>query len=113
VNLAREGNEWVARSIEPHGDLEIRLRETGQGGDVMLQGSGRGLAVEANVFAPVRDVRVSLAGATDRDSAEMEGATRSSTSAFVSGRIAGTIRFSDSQGATGTCSAIQWTMQPF
>src|SRR5688500_2685638 len=43
VNLAREGNEWVARSIEPHGDLEIRLREAGQGSDVTLQGAGRGL----------------------------------------------------------------------
>ena len=113
VNLTREGNEWVVRSTAMHGDLEIRLREVGQGGAVSLQGSARGLAIEADIFPFTRDVRVRLTGATENDSAEIDGATESSTSAFVAGRIAGTIRFSDSKGATGTCSAIQWTMQPF
>jgi hypothetical protein len=114
VNLVREGQEWVARSVDGMGDLEIRLREVGRSArGVTVQGSARGLALDANIHNLSRDVRARLNGATDSDSAHVEGETASPVSAFVGGRIAGTIRFSDSQGRTGTCSAVQWSMQPF
>ena len=114
VNLAREGQEWVARSVGGMGDLEIRLREVGQtAGGITIQGSARGLALEANIHNVPRDVRARLNGATDTESAQVEGSSASPASAFVGGRIAGAISFSDSQGSTATCPAVQWTMQPF
>lgn len=114
VNLAREGDGWVARSVDGMGDIEIRLREVGQtASGIMVQGSGRGSALEANIHNLPRDVRARMNGANESEAAQVEGATASPVSVFVGGRIAGTIRFSDSQGATATCSAIQWTMQPF
>lgn len=114
VNLTSEGQEWVARSVGGMGDLEIRLREVGQAaGGITIQGSARGLALEANIHNVQRDVRARLNGATDTESAQVEGSSASPASAFVGGRIAGTISFSDSQGSTATCPAVQWTMQPF
>ena len=114
VNLVREGQEWVARSVDGMGDLEIRLLEVGRSArGAIVQGSARGLALDANISNLSRDVRARLNGATDSDSAQVEGETVSPVSAFVGGRIAGTIRFSDSQGRTGTCSAVQWTMKPY
>jgi hypothetical protein len=114
VNLAREGQEWVARSVGGMGDLEIRLREVGQtAGGITIQGSAQGLALEANIHNVPRDVRARLNGATDSESAQVEGSSASPASALVGGRIAGTISFSDSQGSTATCPAVQWTMQPF
>jgi len=114
VNLVMEGQEWVARSLDGMGDLEIRLREVAQSaGGVTIQGSARGLALEANIHNLPRDVRARLNGTTDTDSAQVEGATGGPSPDFVGGRIAGTIRFIDSQGSTGTCSAVQWTMQPY
>jgi hypothetical protein len=114
VNLSREGDEWVARSLASLGDLEIRLRENGTGArGFLVRGSVRGLAVDAGVVGPARDVQVSVTGRTDAESAVVDGSTLSPASAFVGGRVEGTLRYSDSQGATGTCTAVQWSMQPF
>ena len=59
-----------------------------------------------------RDVQVTL-GSSSSGAATFDGESNSKTSSFMVGRIAGAVRFSDSQGVSSTCSAIQWSMQPY
>jgi hypothetical protein len=112
VTLQRDGGYWVARSTAPElGTVELRFRESAAG--LRVAGTIRGIGVDAGVTPTgiVHDVLVSFAG-DDGDVASVEGALASPVSAMVNGRIAGRVRFSDSDGNASTCSAITWSLQP-
>jgi hypothetical protein len=111
VMLERSGAEWIARSPSNLGTLEIRLRDgtssvLGEG----VLGSVRGSAIDVGQgLRPPLDVRVELSGSDG--SASLDGVVSRST--FLSqGRITGAIAFTDSQNARGSCTAVQWMMQP-
>ncbi len=61
----------------------------------------------------VRDVSVSLGSSSSGGSATFDGETASPSSSLIVGKVTGTVRFSDSQGQSSTCSQIQWSMQPY
>jgi hypothetical protein len=65
---------------------------------------------------PLRNPRAStctLAAGAGSGPAAFEGETLSPVSAFVGGRAAGALKFSDSRGAASSCSVVQWAMQPY
>jgi hypothetical protein len=70
-------------------------------------GTVQGTAVDAGEeLRPPNGVTISVVAA-----ATVEGTVQ--RAAFLTtGRIVGAIEFSDRTGATGTCSAIQWLMEP-
>lgn len=113
VMLEQSGSEWIARSSPPSaGTLEIRLRGSGVSG---LQGEGvegtvRGVAVDlGQQFREPVDVTIRVGGPTG--AAALDGYVERAL-LLASGRISGSISFSDSQNATATCTAVQWLMQP-
>lgn len=113
VTLERDGADWVARSpARELGSLELRFRESAPDG-LRVTGTIRGIGVDAGAtpIGIVHDVRMSLAGANG-GAAAVEGELASPVSQLVTGRIAGVLRFSDSQGNASTCSAIVWSLQP-
>jgi hypothetical protein len=113
VDLAREGGDWVARSAPAMGSLELRLRGTAPSArGYIVAGTISGTALDIGLMGVIRDVRVSLASSSSGGFATFDGETASPSSSFVAGKVTGTVRFSDSQGASSTCAAIQWTMQP-
>jgi hypothetical protein len=114
VNLTVEGSEWIARSASPPATVLLRLNASGASGSGYgVSGSIAGYAVDLGLKGVVRDVNLALAGHSGRGAATLEGATASATSQLVVGRVMGEMRFGDSQGTSSTCSAIQWSMQPY
>jgi hypothetical protein len=116
VHLARESQEWIARSSGiGAGNVELRFHESGR--TLMgkkVAGTIRGLAVNvrsAGDDLPLRDVRAILAGPGGAGTATVEGTIPGARS-FVLGTMSGGIRFSDSYGNSSTCSKILWTLQP-
>jgi hypothetical protein len=114
VTLTREGQEWVARSVEAGaGDLELRFHESGQSlFGRTVTGTVHGLGVHmfsGFVDVPLRDVRITLGG--PNASVQVEG-TIARLASFVLGSMSGEIRFSDSYGNFSRCSKILWTIQP-
>jgi hypothetical protein len=113
ADLQQSGSQWIARSTAATGgSLELRIDDTGNSsvlGD-LITGTVQGSAVDtgAAVRAP------NGVTATFGSPSSVEG-TVQRTAFLTTGRIAGTIRFSDggsSPLSTGTCTAIQWMMQP-
>jgi len=115
VMLAMDGQDWVARSRSAaEGDIELRIRATGstlRGHTVT--GTIRGTGIDVGLNSVIRDVRITLAAGAGSGPAALEGETLSPVSAFVGGRAAGALRFSDSRGAASSCSVVQWAMQPY
>jgi hypothetical protein len=113
VTLAAEGGDWVARSVANMGSVELRLRGTGASArGYLVAGTVGGTALDIGLMGIIRDVRVSLASSSG-GFATFDGETASPSSSFVVGKVTGTVRFSDSQGQSSTCPAIQWSMQPY
>jgi hypothetical protein len=111
VMLEKQGDEWVARSEPTAGSIELHLRGTRlSGATSIVSGTIAGSAVDLGVMGVVRDVRVTLASSSGAGLAAFDG--EASPSSFVAGRVTGALKFSDSQGLSSTCPAIQWSMQP-
>jgi hypothetical protein len=114
VMLTNEGGEWVARSAPTMGSLEVRLRATGTSArGYGVVGTIGGMALDVGLMGVVRDVNVSLGSTSSGGFATFDGETASPSSSLVIGKVTGTVRFSDSRGQSSTCSAIQWSMQPY
>jgi hypothetical protein len=112
ANLSQEAGEWVARSPAGLGTLEVRLRATGETNAARKQvvvGTVRGGGVDSELK---RDIRVSFEDDAG-GAAAFEGEKLSPFSAFVGGRVTGTVRFSDSDGHISTCRAVQFAIQPY
>jgi hypothetical protein len=116
LTLAREGNEWVART--PSGGLgllELRFHEIGHslfGRTVAGTIGGVALHTDSIVPFPSRDVRVFLTGANGTGTAQVEGIIPA-LSSHPRGRITGAIRFSNKLGLdSSTCSVVEWSLQP-
>ncbi|PWT82354.1 MAG: hypothetical protein C5B57_08800 [Blastocatellia bacterium] len=116
VDLARDRQEWVARSSRVGaGNVELRFHENGHSRmGRSVAGTIRGVGVNVQSGRdnlPLRDVRTILAGPSGIGAATVEG-TIAGVGSFVLGSMSGEIRFSDSFGNSSTCSKILWTMQP-
>jgi hypothetical protein len=116
VDLARDRQEWVARSSGVGaGDVELRFHASGHSRmGTSVAGTIRGVAVNVQSgrdTLPLRDVRAILAGPAGLERATVEGTIPGIVS-FVLGTMSGEIRFSDSYGNSSTCSKILWTLQP-
>ena len=112
VTLQRDGGYWVARSATPElGSLELRFQESATG--LRVAGTIHGVGVDAGVTPTgiVHDVQVSFTGEPG-DVASVEGELASPVSSMLNGRIAGRVRFSDTNGNASTCSATMWSLQP-
>jgi hypothetical protein len=113
VSLTKEGAEWIARSEPSMGSVELHLRSTGSStGGYGVAGTITGTALDIGLMGVVRDVRVTL-GSASGGSATFDGETTTPMSSLVVGRMTGALRFSDSQGLSSSCPAIQWSMQPY
>jgi hypothetical protein len=114
VVLEREGTDWVARSEPSLGTLEVRLRGTaGSSGGYQVTGTVAGTAADVGLMGVVRDVRVTLGLGTGTRPATFDGMMGTAPSSLIVGRVTGPLRFSDSEGNSSTCPAIQWSMQPY
>jgi hypothetical protein len=115
VMLSAENGEWIARSQSGGDTLELRLRSAGSGPlGLGVAGTVTGSAVDRGLMGVTRDVRVTLRDTSGTAPASLSGTMAGSgTSLFVTGRATGTVRFSDSRDESSTCSAIQWSMQPY
>ena len=114
VALTKEGGEWVARSAPGMGSVELRLKGTGKSvRGYVVSGTVTGSARDMGLMGVVRDVSVSVGSSTSGGSATFDGETASPSSSLIVGKVTGTVRFSDSQGQSSTCSQIQWSMQPY
>jgi hypothetical protein len=115
VMLTMDGQDWVARSRSAaEGDIELRIHATGRTlRGHTVTGTIRGTGIDVGLNSVIRDVRVTLAAGTGSGPAALDGETLSPLSAFVGGRAAGALRFSDSRGAANSCAVIQWAMQPY
>jgi hypothetical protein len=103
ANLARIGDEWVARSTPNAGTLEMRFRAVG--GNRLL-GFVTGSANDRDAHRIPRDVQVNFHGTVTS-----EGRV-SAFLPFGEGKAFGPITFTDSNGSVGTCPEAEWTMQP-
>jgi hypothetical protein len=111
VVLEKLGDAWIGRSEPSAGTLELHLRGDGvSGATVTVSGTITGSAVDLGLMGVIRDVRVTLSSSTGTGVAPFDGAA--SPSSFIAGRITGALKFSDSQGISSSCAAIQWSMQP-
>jgi hypothetical protein len=114
LRLERKGSIWVARSAQASpGSIEFQFRDAGpQGSGRAVSGLIRGAAPDAPTpLSPARDVIVSF-GEGAGDGAAVEGGTDTPVSTLLSGRVTGQIRFADVAGATSTCMAVRWILQP-
>jgi hypothetical protein len=115
VMLANENGQWIARSQSSGDTLELRLHSAGQGpSGPALAGTITGSAADRGLMGVTRDVRVTMNGSSGNApatlSGTMDGADRTM---FVTGRVTGAMRFSNSRNESSTCSAVQWSMQPY
>jgi hypothetical protein len=113
ADLQQSGSQWVARSTAATGgSLELRIDDTGNSSAVgdLITGSIQGSAIDTGAtLRPANGVTATFVAPSIVDG------TVQRTAFFTMGRITGTIRFSDggsSPLSTGTCTAIQWMMQP-
>jgi hypothetical protein len=114
VSLTKEGSEWVARSTPGMGTIDLHLRSTGaSSGGYGVAGTITGTALDIGFMGVARDVSVTLGSTPGGGLANFDGETTSRASSMVVGRVTGALRFSDSQGLSSTCPAIQWSMQPY
>ena len=105
VLLEQTGCEYIARSTAPDttGTLELRFRRTGEfamGGETIV-GTITGSARDVTVH----DVRIDIAG-----TAQVSGRVNSLRLTF--GQLSGSMRFADSAGVGGTCTAVKLYMSP-
>lgn len=115
VMLSAGNGEWIARSQSGGDTLELRLHAAGAGtSGLAVAGTVTGSAVDRGLMGVTRDVRVTLRDTSGTAPASISG-TMAGTgkSLFVTGRATGAMRFSDSHDESSTCSAIQWSMQPY
>jgi len=113
VLLTSENGNWVARSAFNLGTIELRLRASATAvAGYGVTGTISGTGIDVGLMGVTRDIRVTLASSSG-GAATFDGATDSKSSSFMVGRIAGAVQFADSQGASSTCSVIQWSMQPY
>jgi hypothetical protein len=110
LNVVKQGTEWVGRVADGDGDLELRFRDAGElpFGLRSLTGTLRGQAPDGGVPGGIgpRGVSVAIEG-----TAAVEGQTALPFSSRVmSGRVAGDIRFSDTEARVGTCTAVAFTI---
>ncbi len=113
VMLSNENGQWVARSQAAGDTLELRLHSAGQGpSGPALAGTVTGTAADRGLMGITRDVRITIG--SPPTAANLSGTmTGEGRSKFVTGKVTGTMRFSDRQDQSSTCSAIQWSMQPY
>lgn len=108
VVLEMVGGNWIGNSPPGSGDtLEIRLPGTGSvtGSGVEVIGTVTGSAADkGQQLRPPMDVRVTFDGSAAIDASGHAG--------LLTGRISGTITFTDSKNSTGTCTAVQFLMDP-
>ena len=113
VLLTAENGVWVARSAPDMGTIELRLRAgTNVVNGYPVTGTISGTGIDVALMGVTRDIRVTIASPTG-GAATFDGETTTKSSSLIVGRISGAMRFSDSAGVSSTCSAIQWTMQPY
>jgi hypothetical protein len=110
LNVVLQGTEWVGRTDQEDGDLELRFRDTGElpfglrGFTGTLSGEARDTA-GPGATTPT-DVRIAVdAGATVQGQTSLPF-----SSSVLSGYASGGIRFRDAAGRAGTCSAVAITM---
>jgi hypothetical protein len=116
VALSRDGPDWVARSpSDVLGNIELRFRESGRSlFGTTLAGTIRGSATQADYPFPYLpgNVRVWLGGSDGTRPGQVEG-TLTRTVSYATGRITGSIRFSNRLGLdSSTCSVVEWSLQP-
>lgn len=114
VQLAADGAEWVATSVDGAGSIEVRLRSVSQPTikGVPLAGSLRGVGHDLSPLPgrPTGDTRVIVSG-PGGGGATLEGAG-SPGSSYLSGELVGAISFADGVGTTATCALARWSLQP-
>ena len=114
IMLSNDGGTWIARSVSDGDTLELRLHSAGQSpSGLVVAGTLSGSAADQGVNGFTRDVRITLLAAAGAGPATVEGSFVWTGSSFVTGRITGALRFSDSHDMSSTYSAIQWSMQPY
>jgi hypothetical protein len=109
LNLTQDGSDWLGRSPEGEGTLELRLRRSGDRDlyGIPLTGTIRGSAHDTGFLSPLPpDVEMVI----EEPGGEFSGHVPYNT--FMLGRIDGVIKFRDSAGATGTCPTVTWTLNP-
>jgi len=120
VSLAREGEDWVARSDPASADsIELRFRETQLGpGGLGIMGTARGTASDVD-RPPAHSATgsiVSIAGDAAGTPADVTGVgvpysvNAPASASFAGGRVAGRVTFSDAAGRAATCTAVQWSL---
>lgn len=107
--LAKEGADWVARSVSPEdGDAVIRFRGTGGGliGKPTLAGTATGFQRYTGFGPRPPDVvRLIIDGTAVIDGVSDFGL-------FTYGKMTGSFRFVDDKGNTGNCTVVAWDLQP-
>lgn len=108
IVLEMVGGNWIGNSPAGSGDtLEMRLPGTGtiEASGVEVMGTITGSAADkGQQLRPPLDVRVTFHGNATIDASGHAG--------LLTGRISGTITFTDSKNSTGSCSAVQFLMAP-
>ena len=110
LTVIKEGTEWVGRNAEGTGDVTLRFRDGGElpYGLRALTGTLRGQARDTGIPGAANPTDVSI---TIDGNATVDGQTALPFSARVlSGRATGTIRFTDGNGRSATCSTIAVSM---
>jgi hypothetical protein len=110
LTVVKEGTEWVGRTAEGAGDITLRFRDGGElpYGLRAFTATLRGQAADTGIpgAANPTDVSIAIDG-----NATVDGQTALPFSARVlSGRATGTIRFTDGNGRSATCSTIAVAM---
>jgi hypothetical protein len=107
--LAKEGSDWVARSVSAlEGTAVIRFRGTGgrSQGSPAIAGTATGFQIDTGFdLDRPHGLRVFIDG-----TASIEGAT--SVGFYTFGKMTGTFRFVSDNGQTGDCTVVAWSIQP-
>ena len=110
LTVVKEGAEWVGRSAEAPADVTLRFKDGGElpYGLRGFTGTLRGQARDTGIPGAANPTDVSMA--IDGNAA-VDGQTALPFSVRVlSGRATGTIRFTDANGRTATCSTVAVSM---
>ena len=116
LDIQLEQGQWVGRtSASVAGTLVLNLSDAGgfeRNGQTMV-GTIRGWAVDLGFDpVPAKNVRMTVEGTSPDQPATIEGLVLNG-GRFLSGDITGTIRFTDSTPAFGTCPWIQFTLNRY
>lgn len=112
VSLARESDDWVARTSLSAGTLELRFHQTGDSiRGVTVSGSISGNAADEWTSRPIVDRgRVFLLG--PGNGTVVQGVA-DMFSPFLSGTVSGDIRFTNHDAtAVSRCTVVMWILQP-